>query len=516
MEGARRNVLLIVADQWRADCLSAAGHPAVRTPHLDRLAAGGALFRCHYANASPCGPSRACLLTGQYLQNHRSARNGTPLDARHTNLALEARRAGLAPALFGYTDTAADPRGRAPDDPALRTYEGVLPGFDPIVLLTEDLAPWAAHLRARGHDVPADPRDLYRPAPAPGSSAGSPPGTPRFGPAVYGAADSDTAFLTDRVLDWLDAQDGRPWFAHVAYIRPHPPWVVPAPYDRAIDPASMPPPVRAAHWQDEAALHPWLAHRLATQAAEGWVQGAALDPLALDGPALAALRAAYAGLIAEVDAQIGRLIGRLEALGQLDDTLVVFTSDHGEMLGDHWMLGKETFHDQAFAVPLIVRAPGRPGGQRIDAFTESVDLMPTVLDWLGLPTPRACDGRSLIPLLAGAVPSGWRHHAAWELDFRDAPGTTAGVEAALGLAPDECVLNVLRGERFAYVHFAALPPLFFDRLTDPHQLVDRAADPACAPAVLRAAQALLSWRMRHDERTLTHLTLTPDGVRART
>lgn len=109
-----RNFLLITADQWRADCLGAVGHPVVRTPTLDRLVAAGTLFRRHYTVASPCGPSRASLWTGTYACNHRSVTNGTPLDARFTNLALEARAAGYAPVLFGYTDTSTDPRGLAP------------------------------------------------------------------------------------------------------------------------------------------------------------------------------------------------------------------------------------------------------------------------------------------------------------------------------------------------------------------------------------------------------------------
>src|SRR3546814_14552470 len=102
-ETAIRKVLFIAADQWRGECLSAIGHPVVRTPHLDALAAEGVLFRRHYCQASPCGPSRTSMLTGLYLMNHRSGRNGTPLDARHSNLALEARKGGYAPTLFGHT-----------------------------------------------------------------------------------------------------------------------------------------------------------------------------------------------------------------------------------------------------------------------------------------------------------------------------------------------------------------------------------------------------------------------------
>jgi hypothetical protein len=103
---APRKVLFISADQWRGECLSAAGHPVVRTPHLDALAADGVLFRRHFTVTSPCGPSRSSLQTGLYLMNHRSGRNGTPLDRRHTNIAREVRKIGLDPMLFGYTRVA--------------------------------------------------------------------------------------------------------------------------------------------------------------------------------------------------------------------------------------------------------------------------------------------------------------------------------------------------------------------------------------------------------------------------
>src|SRR5690349_17926429 len=164
------NVLLITFDQWRGDCLSALGHQCVRTPNLDRLASEGVLFRRHYAQAAPCGPSRASLHTGQYLMNHRSALNGTPLDARFTNLALEARVAGYDPVLFGYTDASPDPRVLAADDTRLRSYEGVLPGYRAVVDLPEHLEVWGEWLRTQGYDVPADVRRMYEPiSDAPGA-----------------------------------------------------------------------------------------------------------------------------------------------------------------------------------------------------------------------------------------------------------------------------------------------------------------------------------------------------------
>ena len=155
-----KNILFITADQWRAECLSCLGH-IVQTPNLDMLAKEGMLFSNHFANAVPCGPSRASLHTGMYLQNHRSGTNGTPLDSRHTNWAKEARKIGYSPALFGYTDTSNDPRDYAPDHEYMRTYEGPLPGIDPIVPMSADGAAWARWLENLGYTVPEPTTLLY-------------------------------------------------------------------------------------------------------------------------------------------------------------------------------------------------------------------------------------------------------------------------------------------------------------------------------------------------------------------
>jgi arylsulfatase A-like enzyme len=488
-----RNVLLITVDQWRGECLSALGHPTVRTPHIDGLAADGVLFRNHYAQAAPCGPSRASLLTGMYLQNHRAVLNGTPLDARFTNIALEARARGYDPVLFGYTDQSPDPRLLQPDDPRLTTYEGVLPGFRAVVHLPEHLRPWAAWLAERGYAVPADARDLYLPvseAPA--------------APPIYSAEHTEAAFLTGSILDYLAQRGGEPWFVHAAYIRPHPPFIVPAPYNTMYDPADVPPPVRRATWEEEGAQHPFM-------------RGATSIPL-LRGPeddaGLRQMRATYYGMMTEVDAQLGRLLDGLRDSALLDSTLVVLTSDHGEMLGDHWLTDKLGYFDEAYHIPLVIRDPSAEArasvGRVVERFTENVDVMPTVLDWLGAETPVQCDGRSLLPFLAGDEPDTWRSEAHWEFDFRDPVNRFA--EKLLGISIDQCSLNVIRDERYKYVHFTALPPLFFDLRRDPHELEDRSRDPEYAPLVLEYAQKMLSWRMENDERTLTGLFVGPGGL----
>ncbi len=129
-------------------------------------------------------------------------------------------------------------------------------------------------------------------------------------------------------------------------------------------------------------------------------------------------------------------------------------------------------------------------------------------------SPHACDGRSLIPFVSSSTgPARWRDEAHWEFDFRDPADDAA--ERALGIPLHACTLNVIRGERYKYVHFAGLPPLLFDLRDDPNELRNRATDPAYLPVVLEYAQKMLSWRMRHDDQTLTHLAVTSKGVVAR-
>jgi arylsulfatase A-like enzyme len=138
--------------------------------------------------------------------------------------------------------------------------------------------------------------------------------------------------------------------------------------------------------------------------------------------------------------------------------------------------------------------------------------MPTILDWLGVDIPAQCDGRSLLPFLAGQTPSGWREEVHLELDFRSSPNGGLDGEKALGLDPDECQLAILRGRRWKYVHFAALPALLFDLENDPDEMNDLSSDPAYAGIMLEMAQKMLSWRLKHQEHVLTNLHNGPNGV----
>ena len=366
------NVLFITADQWRGECLSAMGHRMVKTPHLDALAAMGTLFRRHYSQSTPCGPARASLYTGLYQHNHRTVTNGTPLDDRHANFALEARKGGHDPALFGFTDIAADPRGRAGDDPELRVRAGLLPGLTPVVRLDADYLPWIEALRQRGYEVEDDPRSLFRP-----NRKGINQEQGRtFAPTWYRAEDSGSAFLTDEAVAYISARDTTPWFVHISYRSPHPPFIAPEPYNALYDAAEMPPPIRHATPEEEAEQHPGTRFDLSNQLDSPYTHGASLkDYLALEDGEIRQIRATYYAMMTEVDAQIGRLIAQLKDSGAWDRTLIVFTSDHGEQLGDHWMMAKFGYYEQTYFIPLIIRDPAATSearrGKTIDAFSEN-------------------------------------------------------------------------------------------------------------------------------------------------
>jgi arylsulfatase A-like enzyme len=418
------------------------------------------------------------------------------------------RRGGYDPTLFGYTDQAIDPRSTTPEDPWLRTYEGVLPGFTTRLRLPEDNGPWLSWLASRGHAVPKDRWDIY--LPAAGRSA-----RPSLSSTRYGADETETAFITGEFLRWLGEQPSdRPWCAHLSFLRPHPPYIVPEPYNTLYDPQDPLPFARCASPEVDAALHPLVAywHAIARRAPSHFVIGAGDEPVATwSDEDFRIIRAIYWGMIAEVDAQLGRLFGALKASGQWEDTLVVFTADHGELMGDHWTLGKFGFFDAACHVPLIIRAPGMEGGRPVERFTEAIDIVPTILELTGLPVPGHLDGQSLGRYLAGGQPSAPRDVVHWEYDYREVASGRA--QAYFGLPLDALNLAVIRDERTKYVHFGGgLPPLLFDLAEDPQECVDRAGDPAMRARRLDMAERLLAWRASHLDRTLTGLELTPDGV----
>lgn len=469
------NVLLITLDQFRGDCLSIAGHPVVKTPHLDRLAQHGVRFARHYSQASPCGPGRASLYTGMYQMNHRVVANGTPLDCSFDNIALMARRAGYAPALFGYTDQSIDPRVTvSADDPRLSTYEGVLPGFDCALDLTQNFDPWRMWLSEQGYNTDMSIVKLLA--------------TENQRPADV----SVSTFLTNEFLSWMGEQN-EGWFAHASFIRPHPPYSAAGEYSTMYDPATVGQPISPS-----ASVHPFHEIMLALDSTK-----APTEP-----EALAHMRAQYFGMISEVDAQLGRIWDALETSGQWENTVILVTADHAELLGDHGLKEKVGYWETSQHIVSIIRDPRFRAnhGSVVEQFTENVDIMPTLCDVLGENISAQCDGFPLTPFLVGQEPPYWRDATYWEYDWRSSLIPVYPQDNPWKRHLDTMSLAVRRSDDYAYVQFADGDWLCFDIGADPTWRTET-KDPSI---VLREAQAMLQWRMRNTNRTLTGF-LAEDG-----
>ena len=455
------NVLFVTLDQFRADCLSAAGHLVVKTPNLDALAARGVRFARHFSQAAPCAPGRASLYTGTYQMNHRVVGNGSALSDGLDNIARAGQRAGYAPVLFGYTDQGIDPKvASGPEDPWLDTYEGVLPGFTVGVHLDERQSAWVEHLRALGYEVASGLEALASESSRPANL-------------------SLASFMTTKALEWLEHHSGE-WFVHLSYLRPHPPYAAAGGYASMYDPAFSPAPHRVGE-----GLHP--LHEIALT-----LPGIAAPT---DPEAMAALQAQYFGMITEVDAQFGRVLDALDERGDLDDTIVIVSSDHGEQLGDQGLLEKLGFFESSYAIPCIISDPRHPEahGTVVEHFTENVDVFPTLLELLDLEPSTQADGQSLVPFLTAGEPRAWRTAAHWEWDWRYLLVGEHREGGPINAALETYNVAVLRTETHAYAHFGDGDFRCFDLAADP-SWATTTNDPA---VILPLAQEMLTWRSTH-------------------
>jgi arylsulfatase A-like enzyme len=229
-----------------------------------------------------------------------------------------------------------------------------------------------------------------------------------------------------------------------------------------------------------------------------------------DPAAMAAIRAQYFGMISEVDAQLGRVWSYLRGRNRWDDTVVVVTSDHGEQLGDQGLLHKLGFFESSYHVPAIVRDPNRPAahGTVVDRFTENVDVLPTLCEAMGVPVPAQCDGAPLSAFLDGGEPPRWRDGAHYEFDWREVLFGIVPLDDPLDRRIEQAHLAVHRTADRAFVHFGDGSYRCYDLAADPTwrtEITD-------AGVVLPEANAMLDWRARHLDRTMTGFLLRDGGV----
>jgi len=468
------NVLFITLDQFRADSYGASGHPLVKTPNLDRLAREGVRLSKHFSQSAPCSPGRAALYTGTYQMNNRVVANGTPLSNSFDNIAKLARRCGYEPTLFGYTDQAVDPWSVTDAaDERLMHYSGVLDGFGLGCQLPDDQGPWVAFLRDHGFDVKDHGMALLR-------DESSRP-----------VEMSLSTFLTNQFIAWLGRQEPT-WFAHLSYLRPHPPYNAAGHFSTMYSPDDVPGHIEPVPYEERHFIH----------------KGGSNNPhSSAPGETVREMRAQYYGMISEVDEQLGRVFQAIEERGEWNETLIIVTADHGDQLGDHGLKEKLGFFPQSYNILGLWRDPRFPerGGRSIGHFTENVDIMPTLAHALGAEIPAQCDGRVLTPLLNGDD-APWRTSVHYEWDYRyfAIPGATTPWPLERGLSKMNLATTLT--EDWAFVHFGDGSSLLFDLQAD-----DTWRTTSDDQTLLyRGAMAQLEWRQEHLRRDMTDMLVEPD------
>jgi choline-sulfatase len=430
------------------------GHPIVRSPHLSRLAAGGVTFDAAYCPSPLCVPSRAAFMTGKHLHRVGAYDNGAPFPSDQATWAHMLRAAGYEVVLDGKMHFIGPDTLHGFERQLTRDSSGRIAG-------SEWLDPFP-----RGFRDGATTRRWVEEA-GPGKRANL-----VFDDEVEGAA---LAFLGQKAAARREGREGRegdagrPWALCVSFLAPHFPLVVPEPYFALYYPHNVDLPViPPGHIEGQ---HP--AHERGRLA---------YDLYDYTEEQVRRCRAAYYGLVTHLDERIGRLLDALEAGGLREDTVVVYTSDHGEFIGEHGLWWKNDFYEHASRVPLLISWPDRfPAGARFEGAVSLLDLTRTLVDLAGAPDPGDLDGDSLLPVLrdGGPSPSGapWKDEAFCEY---------------YGHSTNRAQ-RMLRSGRWKLCYYHREAPELYDLQADPGELTDLAGRPE-----YRSVQEALTRRVLGD------------------
>ena len=430
------NLIFIFSDQHTRRALGCMGHPVVKTPHLDALAERGTLFRNAYCNGPICVPSRASLATGRHVFEIEKWDNCKPYFGEEPSWGHRLMDRGRRAASIGklhYRD-ADDPNGFDPEIAPMHIMDGV--GM--LFTICRDPIPVSRKFA-----------DLVR-------KAGG-------GDSTYTEYDRD---ITDRSVRWIREEATRedaPWALFVSLVCPHPPWLAPDAFYSLYPLEDIDLPV--AYGLDERPMHPGLEDYRKFFDIEG----------EFDETTLRKVIAAYYGMVSYLDDNIGKLVAALEETGLAAKTRILYTSDHGESMGQKGMMSKCNMYDESVGVPMILAGAGVPRANVVDTPAQLLDVFPTILEATGTePTDedRALPGTSLFELAQGAEPE--------RVIFSEQH--SGGAKSAV---------YMLRRNGHKYVRYMEdYPPQLFDLAKDPLELDDLAGDPANAGLVADCEAAL--------------------------
>lgn len=458
----RPNILIITTDQQRWDALGANGNGDIITPNLDQLAREGVNFRRHFVQNPVCMPSRVSFLTGQYPSTLGITHMAVPVPPGTTTLPMLLRNYGYVSAVIGKLHFLPH---------ANRDHREIHPdyGFDHLEISDEPGCyedAYRAWVRRKSPDQlrlisPGLPRATEVWQRTMGIDDGIEHPEQRFPkrPIPFrGQSDlTHCAFVAEQTVEFITAHADRPFLCVAGFYSPHSPWVVPQEYLDLYDPQRL----KLPEFPEQVDAHRCAEH--------------------FSDEELRLARWGYYAMVSEVDHHVGRILSRLDELALRENTIVVFTSDHGEWLGEHLRYGKGyPAHDCVSAVPLIIRCPAgmAPAGRTIGEIVEAVDVLPTLLEYCAVPIPRYLQGRSLVGLM----------------DAPESPGRRSALTELTGI-------KILRTERFRYIAHADGREELYDLDRPFGEYQDVAGEQAYAES-LAEVRAELVRRMIEMERPL--------------
>lgn len=475
----RPNILFLMADQLRYDCLGANGNRLIRTPNLDRLAAQSANFSQAFVQSPVCVPSRVSYFTGRYAHSHKNRVNYTPCDPREVFLQRMLHDAGYQTGSVGklhfYPPTAEHARTTGFDRVLLHDGVGATDPYS-------DYVKWR-----REHDPSAaTPYTALDKQVWPGENPFRAKISYEYCPTHW------TGEETCRMLREF-AGSARPFYLLSSFFKPHSPFQTPVPYDAMYNAVDLPLPRRVT--LDD-------IHKLPLPVQKQILRGRpeyAIDPQRLEW-----MYRSYYAAVSMVDFEIGRILDTLEQMGRARDTIVVFATDHGAQLLEHGLMDKNVFFESSVHVPFLMKFPSRIAPGRHEELVEMVDVLPTLLDLCGLKTPDRVQGQSLAPLVTGDTGS----YRARETVFSEniIPEVITTKSLHMPFVPGEGVggirhpdAKMARTRRWKFNYYPGHGGELYDLVNDPAEERNLAADPAHRETALELQHALLDWMITADE-----------------
>ena len=465
----RPNVLWIMVDQLRFDCLGANGNRLIRTPNLDRLAARSANYQLGFVQSPVCVPSRASYFTGRYPHSHKNRVNYTPLDGRERLAQQYFHEAGYQTGVVGklhyYPPTAAHARTLGWDKVQIDDGVGATD-------------PYSDYVAWRKQNDPKANVGYQSAAPKPGKNPFRAAIAYEYTPTAW------TGAQTRLMLREL-AAGGQPFFLYSSFFKPHSPHTVPEPYDEMYDGVDIPLPKQMTLADIEKLPLP-----VQKQILRGKPQYA-MDRTRLQWT----YRSYYAG-VSMIDREVGLILDELERSGKGANTILVFTTDHGDQLLEHGLEGKNVFFESSVRVPFFLCWPSKlPAGPRQD-LVEMVDILPTLLELCAIPAPSSIQGRSLLGgakrefafsenVIPEVINSG-------SLDMPYVPGKGVG-----GIVHPDA--KMIRTVRWKYNHYAGHGGELYDLRNDPGEERNLYSSASHQSVVREMKDRLLDFLITADE-----------------